>query len=94
MQGMGALGLLASGKKSSGAANDGGSSSVSSSMASTTYEQGLTPNLQFAPDATNDINEFGNPGGDPDTPVGDGLWILLLLAVGYVGWRRTGPPTP
>jgi len=88
MQGMGALGLLASGKKSSGAANDGGSSSVSSSMASTTYDQGLTPNLQFAPDATIDINEFGNPGGDPDTPVGDGLWVILLLSVGYVIRRR------
>ena len=27
-------------------------------------------------------------------PVGNGFWILLLMALGYVGWRRTGPPTP
>jgi len=27
-------------------------------------------------------------------PVGEGGWILLLLVVGYAGWKRTGPPTP
>ena len=43
----------------------------------------------------------GDPGDPSDdfpppvgAPVGNGFWILLLLAVGYVGWRRTGPPTP
>ena len=27
-------------------------------------------------------------------PVGEGGWLLLLLVVGYAGWKRTGPPTP
>ena len=88
MQGMGALGLLASGKKSSGAVTEVGSSSIPSLQAATTYDKGLTPNLQFAPNETNDLNEDGNPGGDPDTPVGDGLWVMLLLSVGYVIRRR------
>ena len=36
-------------------------------------------------------DEFLPPTG---APVGDGFWILLLLALGYMGWRKTGPPTP
>ena len=93
MQGTSALGLLASGKKSSGAFTEVGSSSIPSLQAATTYDKGLTPNLQFAPNETNDLNEEGNPGGDPDTPVGDGVGVLLLLAAGYMMWRRKCPPT-
>ena len=47
-------------------------------------------------------NGLDGDGDDPSdelpppvgAPVGGGFWILLLMALGYMGWRRTGPPTP
>ena len=31
----------------------------------------------------------GNPNDDDQQPIGDGLWVLLLLAVGYMVLRRS-----
>ena len=93
MEGMGALGLLASGsKKTSGEANVGGSSSsMPTSLANTTLDTPILGDRELARGGNG--KGGGHPGGDPDTPVGDGLWILLLLAIGYVG-RRIGLLNP
>lgn len=38
------------------------------------------------------IESIGNPDEDPNdpgnVPIGDGLWVLMVLAVGYAGVRR------
>lgn len=47
-------------------------------------------------------NGLDGDGDDPSdelpppvgAPVGGGFWILLLMALGYMGWWKEGPPTP
>ena len=38
---------------------------------------------------TNGPGTPGNPDDDDQQPIGDGLWVLLLLAVGYMVLRRS-----
>ena len=40
------------------------------------------------------VDPMTDPIATDRIPVGEGGWILLLLVVGYAGWKRTGPPTP
>lgn len=96
--GSGSLSLLAYGGRSSGSSSSsggshGGSISGSSLMSSTTASSST---LMGAP-AVGNGNTTQNtvivdPGGDPDEseiiPVGDGLWVLLILAGVYVFFRR------
>lgn len=94
--GSGSLSLLAYGGRSSssgGSYGGGGSISGSSLMSSTTASSST---LMGAP-AVGNGNTTQNtvivdPGGDPDEseiiPVGDGLWVLLILAGVYVFFRR------
>ena len=35
-----------------------------------------------------DVNPVVNPDGDKDTPIGDAVWPLMLMAIGYVVWKR------
>ena len=63
-----------------------GRTSLSSDNLSTTSNL-TTPMLVNGLDGNNDdpSDELPPPVG---APVGNGFWILLLLALGYVGWKR------
>ena len=80
------IGAARSGSKgSSGSAQIGAMSSSKVSLAT-------TPGIRTgAPDATEGTNSGGDPGGDPTKPpipVGDGVWILLIMSAGFMFYRR------
>ena len=56
---------------------------VIGSDGSATYE-GVTYAEQTVPGGPNRVR----PTTHENQPIGDGLWILLVLAVGYAAWRR------
>ena len=64
-----------------------GSQPSTEPLAYTTFDNGMTPDLQLAPSANNAENAGGGPGGDPFIPVGDGIGILSLLALTFAGIR-------
>ncbi len=77
------IGAARSGSKgSSGSAQIGAASPSKVSLAT-------TPGIRTgAPDAT---ENGGDPGGDPTKPpipVGDGVWILLIMSAGFMFYRR------
>ena len=77
------IGAARSGSKgSSGSAQIGAASPSKVSLET-------TPGIRTgAPDAT---ENGGDPGGDPTKPpipVGDGVWILLIMSAGFMFYRR------
>ncbi len=71
----------------------GGSGSAQyGAMSSSKVSLATTPGIRTgAPDATDGTNDAGDPGGDPNgppIPVGDGVWILLIMSAGYILYRR------
>lgn len=82
-------GFLASGGKSgSGSVSLSSGSSGGSSFS--TQQQSFVP---FAGSGTGGKNALPDPGFDPDKntmiPVGDGLWLLLLMSLGYAVIKKT-----
>ena len=72
----------------SGSKGGSGSAQVGA-MSSSTVSLSTTPGIRTgAPDATEGTNDGGgDPGGDPGghpIPVGDGVWILLIMSAGYI----------
>lgn len=73
------------------ASRSGGNSSAGSAqisaMTPSKVNQISTPGTRSgAPDGTAEINDGGDPGGDPNNPpipVGDGFYILLILVAAY-----------
>ena len=82
-----ALGLLAQRETGS---NDGntGISGAPAVLAQTTYDQAMPSDRYLAPTVTKGKPAAGHPGLDPNLPVGDGIWILILLCVGYVIYKK------
>ena len=70
----------------------GNSSAQIGAMSSSKVSLATTPGIRTgAPDATEGTNSGGDPGGDPTKPpipVGDGVWILLIMSAGYMFYRR------
>ena len=75
----------------SGSKNGSGSAQISA-MSSSKINLETSPGVRSgAPNDTDGTNEGGDPGGDPNgnpIPVGDGVWILLIMSVGYILYRR------
>jgi len=99
--GTGIGGMLAYGSSGRGtggeeqAVSGGGGGVITAPGATTPFAVPLQPNSPTG--NTNGlilVDPMTDPVATDRIPVGEGGWILLLLALGYVGWKRTGPPPP
>ena len=99
--GTGIGGMLAYGSSGRGtegeeqAVSGGGGTAITAPGATTPFAVPLQPNSPTG--NTNGlilVDPMTDPVATDRIPVGEGGWILLLLALGYVGWKRTGPPPP
>lgn len=85
--GNGALGLLAQ-RQTAEQNGDAVIAQAPSDLAVTTFDKGMPSDLYLAPNAGKGKPGGAHPGLNPDVPVGDGVWILLILAAGYILYRR------
>ena len=72
----------------SGSKSGSGSAQISA-MSSSKINLETSPGVRSG--APNDTENGGDPGGDPTKPpipVGDGVWILLIMSAGYMFYRR------
>ena len=83
-----AFGLLAAGGRKGQNTSSGVGGVVSAPLTETTMDVGVPSVLQLAKGGNGKGGGGGGPGGDPYVPVGDGLWILMLLASGYMFYIR------
>ena len=99
--GTGIGGMLAYGSSGRGtegeeqAVSGGGGTAITAPGATTPFAVPLQPNSPTG--NTNGlilVDPMTDPVATDRIPVGEGGWILLLLVVGYAGWKRTDPPTP
>jgi len=82
-----ALGLLA--QRGTGSDDENKEiSGTSAVLAQTTYDQAMPSDRYLAPTANKGKPAGGHPGLDPNLPIGDGVWILILLSVGYVIYKK------
>ena len=82
-----ALGLLA--QRGTGSDNENTrNSGTPAVLAQTTYDQTMPSDRYLAPTVTKGKPAGGHPGLDPNLPVGDGVWILIFLCVGYVIYKK------
>ena len=86
--GGGASGLLALGGSKGQSTQNGVGGISSAPLTETTMDVGVPSVRQFAKGGNGKGGGGGGPGGDPYVPVGDGLWILMLLAAGYMFYIR------
>lgn len=86
--GGGASGLLALGGSKGHSTQSGVGGISSAPLTETNMDLGVPSVRQFGKGGNGKGGGGGGPGGDPDVPVGDGLWILLLMAAGYMFYIR------
>ena len=98
--GTGIGGMLAYGSSGRGTggdeqtASDGVGTVITAPGATTPFAVPLRPESPTGQNGLILVDPMTDPIATDRIPVGEGGWILLLLVVGYAGWKRTGPPTP
>ena len=98
--GTGIGGMLAYGSSGRGTggdeqtASDGVGTVITAPGATTPFAVPLRPESPTGQNGLILDDPMTDPIATDRIPVGEGGWILLLLVVGYAGWKRTGPPTP
>lgn len=98
--GTGIGGMLAYGSSGRGTggyeqtASDGVGTVITAPGATTPFAVPLRPESPTGQNGLILVDPMTDPIVTDRIPVGEGGWILLLLVVGYAGWKRTAPPTP
>ena len=98
--GTGIGGMLAYGSSGRGTggyeqtASDGVGTVITAPGATTPFAVPLRPESPTGQNGLILVDPMTDPIVTDRIPVGEGGWILLLLVVGYAGWKRTDPPTP